>query len=167
MDLHNNPIFKNLNPAELRTFVSYCSEVAFPSGTKVMSRGEVSNEVYFLIAGELSVRLSSHVREQELDRLSPPAVVGEMSMLTGKPRSASVVATTDVKLLSISNEVFHEKMAEGDSAVLKVVGNLARVLAVRLGALTDKLIELEAIVPGERADELQEFRAQLFSDWST
>jgi CRP-like cAMP-binding protein len=167
MDLHNNPIFKNLNPAEIRTFVSYCREVEFTAGTKVISRGEVSRDVFFLITGELSVRLSGHVRELELDRLSPPAVVGEMSMLTGKPRSASVVATTAVKLLSIPNEVFHEKMVEGDAAVLKVIGNLARVLAVRLGALTDKLIEIESIVPGERADELQEFRAQLFSDWST
>lgn len=167
MDLQSNPAFKYLDATELESFVASCNVVELPAGSELISYGEQGEHVYFLLDGQLSVRLPKRPREQELTRLEPPAVVGEVAMLTGQPRIASIVTITAAKLLAIGIETFQEKIADGDPAALKVVGNMARVLAHRLGAMLEKLLELETAVPEERAVELQQFRSLLFSKWST
>lgn len=166
MDLQSNPIFQQLDAAQLASFVKACNDVELPAGSVVMTQGQPGEYVCILVSGELSVRLSGGRLERELARLEPPAVVGEVAMLTGQPRSAGVVATTAVRLLEMPIETFRTRMADGDPGTLQVVANMARVLAFRLGALTEKLLELEAVVPEERVAELQQFGSNLFSDWS-
>ena len=167
MDFQSNPVFKYLDAAQLENFVASCGEVELPAGSELIAYGEQGEHVYFLIEGQLSVRLPQRAGQSELTRLDPPAVVGEVAMLTGQPRIASIVTTTAAKLLSIPIETFLEKLANDDPAALKVVGNMARVLALRLGAVMEKLMELETAGPKERSVELQQFRSLLFSDWST
>ena len=167
MDHRDNPIFRNLDPEQLNGFVAACDDLHLPAGSEVIVRGSEGNNVYFLFEGKLSVRLEGKTHEEEIARLSPPAVVGEMSMLTGHPRTADVVAVTDVKLLAMPIEQFQTRMADGDVPTMKIVCNMAKVLANRLAELTEKIMELENQAPQQRSVELQKFRAQLFSDWST
>ena len=167
MNHHDNPIFRNLDEAQLADFVAACDETQMSAGAEVITHGGHGEQVFFLVGGELSVRISSTKGERELARLAPPAVVGEMSMLTGHPRTAAVVATTDVNLLAMPIESFRNRMADGDVPTMKIVCNMAKVLAFRLAELTEKIMELEAVVPQDRSAELQKFRAKLLSDWST
>ena len=163
----DHPIFRNLDEEQLQGFVDGCEETTRAAGAELIARGNDGNFVYFLVDGELSVRISGGAGQQELARLHPPAVVGEMSMLTGHPRSANVVAMTDVKLLALPIETFQQRMADGDVPTMKIVCNMAKVLAFRLAEVTEKIMELESVVPQDRSAELQQFRAKLFSDWSS
>ena len=166
MTIESNPVFKSLTHDELMSFIGDCEEQEFAAGSVLIQRGEHGEAVFFLLEGELSVRLPRRNSNQEMTRLQPPAVVGEIELLSGQTRTADVVALTTTKVLAHPLESFREKMAAGDLAALKVAANFAHILAHRMGALTDHLVALEAEMPEERSAEMQSFRAKLFSDWS-
>src|SRR5262245_10615959 len=71
--------------------------------------GDPGNGCYRIEQGLLKVSIvSASGAERILAILGPGAIVGELAMLDGLPRSASVVALRDSELLFVSNEKFHE-----------------------------------------------------------
>jgi CRP-like cAMP-binding protein len=99
-------------------------------------------------------------------RLRAPAVVGEIELLTGLPRTASVRAHTAAKIVAIPQEGVEARVDDGDTAVLKMMFAISRMVAARLVVLTDKFIEIEANSGPARSDELRAFRTKLFSEWT-
>jgi CRP-like cAMP-binding protein len=89
-----------------------------------------------------------------------------MEFLTGKPRTASVCALSDVTLLGISFEALRRRVANGDPGTLQLFVVLSEILARRLTRTTEMLGELEAAVPRAQRRELQDFRTKLMSEWS-
>jgi CRP-like cAMP-binding protein len=61
-----------------------------------------------IVSGEVAVARGGN----EIARLSRGAYLGEMSLLTGEPRSATVVATSDVVVLELDRNVFSKHFAE-------------------------------------------------------
>ena len=68
-------------------------------------------------------------------RLGPSEGFGEMALLTGQPRSASVIALSEVEVFRLSRVAFHELLAE--SVSLLVYFN--RILAQRLNSLQERM----------------------------
>ena len=108
----------------------------------------------------------SGTREIDLAKLHAPAVVGELELFTGRPGNASVRALSDARLLAIPHDRVRARIADGDPAVLKVMLAIAKTVAARLVAVTEKFIEIETASNTPRADELRAFRTKLFSEWS-
>ena len=102
----------------------------------------------------------------ELVRLAAPAVVGELELLTGEARTASVEVVAPSKLLALSHEMVEARIEDGDPAVLKVMLAISKALAGRLAAMTEKFIEIERDSSPSKSNELRNFREQLFSEWS-
>lgn len=69
--------------------------------------------------------------------MGPGEVFGELSLITSAPRSANVVALTDVDLMVLEREAFHQQVAENPQVAL----NLLAVLGKRLTTVTDRLQE--------------------------
>lgn len=69
--------------------------------------------------------------------MGPGEVFGELSLITSNPRSANVVALTDVDLMVLEREAFHKQVAENPQVAL----NLLAVLGRRLTTVTDRLQE--------------------------
>jgi CRP-like cAMP-binding protein len=87
--------------------VSYLSNAAriiyCRSGQKHIERGQHADSMYFLLVGELEVFIENEVGEEILvASIWPGDFVGEMSLLTGEPRSANVIAKKNSTLLEIS-----------------------------------------------------------------
>jgi CRP-like cAMP-binding protein len=164
MNLSNSRVFQGLSEAQLEAFLAACKEETIRQGEELIVMGKRGTCVYFLVEGELRVFLPGKDRE-DVARLSPPAVVGEMEFLTGLPRSASVQAATDAKLLSIPFDTLRKRLHDDDISTLKVVHNIATVLALRLSSTMTKLAEIEQTAEA-RPEELLAFRQKLFSDWS-
>jgi CRP-like cAMP-binding protein len=165
MDLKDYRVFQNLNPTQINNFVSACTERQLKAGEPLIVQGQRGTEVFFLLEGRLRVFLPERPRLQDLAELEAPAVVGEMEFLTEQPRTASVEAIDDAKCLAIQFSTLRTRVSHGDVATLKIIHNIAVVLANRLSATVTKLAELEK---GEtpRSEDLIEFRQKLFSDWS-
>jgi small-conductance mechanosensitive channel len=93
----------------------------FAKGEHVIEQGEKGNTFYLVGRGELSVRTGG----VEVSRLSRGNYFGEMSLLTGEPRTATVVALTDVVLLELGRPVFARLFEEHPELAPKLSGMLA------------------------------------------
>jgi len=108
-------------------------EVSLQSGSELTRQGDIGREAFVLLAGRAEV-----VRDgTTVAHLGPGDVIGELSLLDGGPRSATVVAQTDVDVLVLSRPAF--------AAVLDEIPTLAHRLLV---ALARRLRAAEDDPPG-------------------
>ena len=79
----------------------------FPAGGVLLTSGEPSSGLYLIVDGRVAVMSGQGASRYELDTDGVGGVLGEMSLLTGHPCSADVIATTDIRSLELSVENFH------------------------------------------------------------
>jgi small-conductance mechanosensitive channel/CRP-like cAMP-binding protein len=96
----------------------------FARGEAMTRQGTEGHWLYMIIEGEVSVRIAKDGIEREVARLRAGNFFGEMSLLTGAPRSATVVALTDVECYRLDKAAFEDilrarpEIAEGVAAIL-------------------------------------------------
>lgn len=101
----------------------------FPSGGIVLQQGQFSTELHIIRSGVVRVRSSDSLGQiSELAQLGPGQFVGEMSLLTGQPHSATVTAISPTESLVLGRDDFLALL--GDSP--RLAQNISRVLSERL-----------------------------------
>jgi len=97
------PLLSGLEPAELERIAQVAIPRSFPKGARVFHEGDRSDACYVIRSGEVRVtREHPDGRAIALATLGPGELVGELAMLDGGVRSASVEALTEVDLLAVS-----------------------------------------------------------------
>ncbi|MES2408035.1 MAG: YhjD/YihY/BrkB family envelope integrity protein [Pseudomonadota bacterium] len=101
---------------------------AFSAGTVIIREGETSQLTYFLKSGE--VALYKDVQDQQIKFTSLQAgeIFGEMAYLLGEPRTATVIAETDVYLVAFPPHILEELMATSPALAREIIGALAQRL---------------------------------------
>jgi HEAT repeat protein len=122
--LRRVPLFTDLSPADLKQVAGIASEQFFTNGDVIAEQGEPGEEMYIIVAGEVSVQME----EAEKARRKPGDVVGEMAIISQEPRIASLIAVGDVRTLCISRQQFEGLLRERPETSLAVM----RVLCQRL-----------------------------------
>ena len=102
IELQDVPMFEGCSERQLRSIAKIARVVDAPAGTVITRVGEPGNEFYLVLDGTVSV----DVAVGKPVSLRPGAFFGEMSLLDGAPRSATVVTETPVRLLVIDRENF-------------------------------------------------------------
>ncbi|CAH0313851.1 mechanosensitive ion channel family protein [Roseomonas sp. CECT 9278] len=98
-------LFRPFTGEEVDSLAASMAEVPLTPGEAVMRRGEQGDSLFLLAEGVLEVRIAgADGSEVAVDRLHPGAVFGEMSLLTGQPRSATIVALTDALAFRLTRE---------------------------------------------------------------
>ncbi len=129
------PMLRGPVEARMRT-------IRAPKGRTIFSVGAHATDVMFVIEGEVQVLLySNNGREVSVRDLGPGSILGELAALDGKPRSASVVAASDVRLRMMTREDFLTCVESSPVAALW----LARRLAHEVRRLTERVFELSAL----------------------
>jgi CRP-like cAMP-binding protein len=82
---------------------SVVMEVA--AGERVFSEGDTDDALYVVLEGSVNIRKRRREAQLELASLDRQAVFGEIAVLTQKPRTASVVARVDTRLVRLSGDV--------------------------------------------------------------
>ena len=100
--LRHLPLFADCTPAELREVAAIADEIWLPAGRKLTREGAQGQEFVVLVTGTADV----HKRGEKVATLGPGDFVGEIALLTGRPRSATVVATSAVVVLVIARHRF-------------------------------------------------------------
>jgi sulfate permease, SulP family len=128
-------------PAGLET---YLERVALPEGTVLIRQDEPLDDVFVLEAGRLSVEMvTAEGTRLRLRSVTPGVVVGEVSMYTGLPRTADVVAETPSVVLRLRGAAIRRMEADEPELAAAVHRWLARTLSERL---TDTLREFDALL---------------------
>jgi CRP/FNR family transcriptional regulator len=97
------PLLSDLEEEELQRIAQVAIPRSFPKGARVFHEGDSSDACYVIRSGEVRVtREHSDGRAIALATLGPGELVGELAMIDGGVRSASVEALTDVDLLAVS-----------------------------------------------------------------
>jgi predicted acylesterase/phospholipase RssA/CRP-like cAMP-binding protein len=102
--------------------------VSVRAGEVVIRQGDPADRLYLVRSGRLRVLVDQDDGLRVVRELGAGAAIGELSLLTGAPRSATVQAVRDSELLELDAEVFH-MLLERDSGLAVAV---ARVLAAQL-----------------------------------
>jgi CRP-like cAMP-binding protein len=84
-----------------------------------------------------SFRARRHMSPIPVREMGPGEVFGELALITENPRSANVIALTDVDLMVLEREAFHKQVTENPQVAL----NLLSMLGTRLMTMTDRLQE--------------------------
>jgi twitching motility protein PilT len=105
--LGQSPLFGQLTPEVLGQVSQRGALFTVDVGDVVMEKGEPSDSFFVVLAGEIGVFTRTDLGDLiELARLSPPDSVGEMGLLIGAPRSATVVAAGRALLLKFEQQAF-------------------------------------------------------------
>lgn len=118
-------LFATLPDAEQARLARSLNFAPFAKGEVVTRQGDEAHWLYLLVEGEVSVRMSAPGGlEREVSRLRAGAFFGEMALITGDRRTASVVAMTDVECFRLDKASFqqlvreHPELAEPFAAII-------------------------------------------------
>ena len=99
-----------------------------PAGYVLMSAGDFGSAMFVLIEGRVAVTVDAeeHHRTKEVAHLGPGDLVGEMALMTGDRRRATVTAETDVTAIRITKTAFEGLLAHSPTVSSRLEGLLAR-----------------------------------------
>ena len=127
--LRSVPLFADLEQGELESFSRVAVPRSFPAATRVFHEGDRSDACYIVRAGSFRVtREHSDGRAITLATLGAGDIFGELAMLDGEVRSASVEALSDGELLALPAGEVRALLARHPEITVKLVGALVRRL---------------------------------------
>jgi CRP-like cAMP-binding protein len=118
------PLFAGLSKRHLRNIAKLGEEQEFETGATLAEEGSPGETFHVLLEGEAKVTRGG----RRLNRLIPWDFFGEIALIDGGPRTASVVAETPVKTLTIDRAKFRKMLEEDTSIGVKMLEELARRL---------------------------------------
>src|SRR5262245_13206107 len=144
------PLFAEIDRLALAQLAAHLDPIELQEGDIVCRQGEPGDCLYLLAAGQLGV----HVQEPEsgasrrIDSLGAGDFFGEMALLTGEPRSATIRAEKPSRVLRLDRDRFEALVRAQPSSFLAI----ARVLSRRLAAANRvRLVEEQALAAGVEA----------------
>ncbi len=95
-----------LDPAQYELVLSLSEFERVKAGDTVMERGDIDGKLFFLLKGQIAVY--NEEGQQSLNVINPGEVVGTLSMITGRERSATVKAESNAILLGLEHKYFRD-----------------------------------------------------------
>jgi CRP/FNR family transcriptional regulator, cyclic AMP receptor protein len=114
------PLFSKLDKSGLQSVAQIADEIDLPAGKVMAEEGDRGREFFILLEGEADVTKGP----QSINTMREGNFFGEIALITHMPRTASVTATTDVRVLVINERDF--------SALIKKSPEVARGIAEAL-----------------------------------
>lgn len=115
------PMFSACSRRELAVIAKAAKEVSHKAGTVVAREGERGIGLFLILEGTARVTIGGKTKA----KLGPGEFFGEIALLDGGPRTATVTAVTDVKLAGITEWVFRGLIMEHPSIALKTLESVA------------------------------------------
>lgn len=122
------PIFSECTKRELTIIGRAAKEVSHAEGTVIAREGERGVGLFLILEGQCKVSIGGKTKA----KLGPGDFFGEVALLDGGPRTATVTAMTPVRLVGITGWVFRGLLMEHPSIALKTL----EAVAGRLRAVT-------------------------------
>jgi NTE family protein len=126
-----SPLFDGLSRSDVAALVRALPRVRFAAGSAVVVEGDSPHGLYVVVSGTALLQ-AAHDDDRAVIRFGPGAVIGEVSLLTGQPVSATVRAHTDVEVIRWGRDEFATACARHPG----LVHNVAAILAGRLRVTT-------------------------------
>jgi len=127
--LPEHSLFASCSEDELAAIILHGTLQSFAKGKEIVRQGEEGSSLIILLTGTARISMvSSNGREIVLDYAEPGSVIGEIALLDGGERSASVTALEPVTGLRLSRSSFETIIAQHSGMALRILRELARRL---------------------------------------
>ena len=123
--LKSVPLFAGCSKTELRRLAATADEIDVRAGYVLMREGRPGREFFVLVEGSVEVTRNG----RKLSELGSGDWFGEIALLTKVPRTASVVATSAVRALVVTDRAFRQLVETMPSIAIKVLASLGDRLA--------------------------------------
>jgi CRP-like cAMP-binding protein len=124
--LQKAPLWSSLNERDLKVVARSFKELKYESGDVIVRKGEQGVGFYFIAEGTVEVRADGRV----LSKLGPGQYFGEMSILSGQPRTADVVALEPSRCLALTAWRFETIVSSQPKMALKLLQESVRRLSM-------------------------------------
>ena len=133
--LRRVPLLADLSPSDLKRVAAIATEHHLLDGEVIFEQDEPGDEMYVVVSGEVRVLVRNGDQgEKEVARRKAGETVGEMSVISGSVRSATLAAAGDVHLLCLDQKSFEGLLRERPEVSLAVM----RMLCERLQQATQR-----------------------------
>ena len=136
------PLMPEATASDWAKVFAHAEPLRVAAGLAVLQAGEEDRGLYLITEGTLGVRLPRG--ESAFKTIEAPAVVGELAFFDGLPRSATLVAETDVEAVRIDPAALDRLAADEPGLARALLLDIARILALRLRMASDVIAELGA-----------------------
>ncbi len=132
------PFFSGLTEKEIRSAISEMRESEFESGSIIFHEGDSGNEMFILTEGviEITTRIGDAL-DKTLLTLRSSGLFGEMSLISGLPRSGTAKVLEKAKIMAINAESFRKFCIQMPAAGVKLQEHLLNTISDRLRTTTD------------------------------
>jgi CRP-like cAMP-binding protein len=117
-------LFAEMTTRQLGHVASVTQEQMEPAGSMIFAEGDAGDALFLIVSGKVEVLRAG----KRLKVLQDADYFGELAVLTGEARNASVRALTDCLLLRLERSDFHQVLAGNFESVLAVIRNICRRL---------------------------------------
>lgn len=122
--LRTVPLFAELGKRELERVSTLADIVDLPADRPLMTQGQHGAQMFILVSGRARVERDAH----PINEVGPGEVIGEIALLDGGPRTATVTLTEPSRLLVLARREFQALMDEFPEIRLRVLEAVARRL---------------------------------------
>ncbi len=164
----DSPFLRQLATAGREVLAELMEEQAYQQGDIIFQEGEAGDAMYIIWSGRVAVVKGDFAAPIVLGYRGPGEAIGEMALLEDRPRSASVVALEDMRLLRIKRKDFEQLLQRNPAVGMGILGTLSARLRAADAArdagsrVEDKLIKRVYALETERQQllELQRLRQE-------
>lgn len=137
----NSPsFFQGLTENEISSVLKRLEHREFPAGSTVLAEGDSPREIYIIESGTADIFVADRKGHQHrVNQVRAGDTVGEMSIFTGQPASATVQAITDLDVLVLREDEFRRTAA----AFPRIYNNLGAILSERLARSNRRVVRRE------------------------
>lgn len=121
--------FEGFTHEELRRVAELAEEVEAAGGAQLIDQGRIGQECYVVLEGQAGV----YMGDEHVATVGPGTMVGEMSLVEHRPRNASVIAETPMKLVAFDTKAFKTLLQEMPKVNDRVMATLAARLKKNTG----------------------------------
>lgn len=129
------PLFSEMDPSRLKLLAFTSERLTYAKGEDLFHQGDPGTAAYVILDGAVDIIIGEGDEELIVNHLEQNELVGDMALLSTKPRSATVRANTDVTVLELKKDLFLD-LLEGSP---HVAAHIARVMSDRLYSMTEQL----------------------------
>ena len=147
--LQNVYLFKELGVTELVEILKLCRRETYPRDRFIFLEGELGDKCYIIEKGEVRIsKFVPNVGEENLASLTEGSCFGEMALIDGAPRSATVQAVEETTCLVLAKQDLDGLLTENKELGNKLLMVFCRTLSARLRDTNEKISRFIALSAG-------------------
>jgi small-conductance mechanosensitive channel/uncharacterized protein YoxC len=141
--LQQIPLFAPLTEEEIERLAKASTTRVFAPGEAIVRRGQEGNSMFVIVRGSVKVQIPENDYQKTINNLKVNDVFGEMSLLTGQPRTATVIAEEETEVIQIKKTALRP-LFEANPDLMKAICDIVeerRALLIQKAAQVENVDE--------------------------